>query len=393
MTVLNQVNPMNLGSSSPSLTIPCIKYISGKREWYAITIPYRVLGKFIHTSAVKKKNQEIIKADLKNRFLDSKHKNEIKQYILEEEEFTIPPITLVSYDQLDFRPFTFGNEENEASSPDASGSVCGVIVLPIDYEFECLDGNHRTVAIRELASESPEYIVDSSILLNVVYEKRARKIRQDFVDVNKNAKQTTSSINTLFNTREKMSGLVIDIIEKFDYLKQTTELLATNVSKNSKDIYTINNIKNAVIEIAGHNSQHSASTIEKKISKRMKEDRQYESQLRENAFMFFDALYKNNFIRECINHREKTSDIRNQALITSGTGLIIISRIFGQILRMDEAQNVEWLNKILQNIIEFDWSRRNPSFLGNVVTSEYKIANSRESIVYACELIRTKLNI
>ncbi|WP_445928409.1 DNA sulfur modification protein DndB [Lysinibacillus sp. FSL M8-0134] len=42
------------------------------------------------------------------------------------------------------------------------------------------------------------------MLLNILYEKDTRKIRQDFVDVNQNAKQTSTSINTLFNTRDKV---------------------------------------------------------------------------------------------------------------------------------------------------------------------------------------------
>lgn len=393
MTItVNKIKPMNLGSSSPALTIPCIKYLSGKREWYAISIPYKVLGKFIQTSAVKKKNQEIIKANLKNRFLDLKHKNEIKQYIMEEEEFTIPPITLVSYDELDFRPFVFGDENTSSVSLDATGSVCGVIVLPIDYEFECLDGNHRTVAIRELASENPEYIADSSIMLNIVHDKRPRKIRQDFVDVNRNAKQTTSSINTLFNTRDKMSGLVVDVIENFDYLKETTELLATNVSKNSKDIYTINNIKNAVIEIAGFNSQSGASQQEKKISQMMKQDEVYTKKLKANVFSFFDALKENQYINECIEHRDKTVDIRNEALISSGTGLIIASRVFGQALKKGE-KNQDWINNVLQSIIKFNWSRKNPDFMGSVITPDYKITNSRESINITYELVNEKIGI
>ncbi|PHC41329.1 DNA sulfur modification protein DndB [Bacillus toyonensis] len=355
-------------------------------------LPYKVLGKFIQTSAVKNKNQETIKANLKNRFLELKHKNEIKQYVMEEEEFTIPPITLVSYDELDFRPFVFGDENTSSVSLDATGSVCGVIVLPIDYEFECLDGNHRTVAIRELASENPEYIADSSIMLNIVHDKRPRKIRQDFVDVNRNAKQTTSSINTLFNTRDKMSGLVVDVIENFDYLKETTELLATNVSKNSKDIYTINNIKNAVIEIAGFNSQSGASQQEKKISQMMKQDEVYTKKLKANVFLFFDALKENQYINECIEHRDKTVNIRNEALISSGTGLIIASRVFGQALKKGE-KNQDWINNVLQSIIKFNWSRKNPDFMGSVITPDYKITNSRESINITYELVNEKIGI
>ena len=61
-----------------------------------------------------------------------------------------------------------------------------------------------------------------------------------------------------------MSALVSDIvvdgtIEGLEYLNETTELLATSVSKNSKKIFTLNSIKNAISEIGDitHNPQTS----------------------------------------------------------------------------------------------------------------------------------------
>ncbi|MFL0575021.1 DNA sulfur modification protein DndB [Priestia megaterium] len=372
-----------------TINVPALKYKSGNRIWYAITIPYRALGKFIHTSSTKKKNQDIIKSEIRNRFLDSGHKNEIKSYIMDEPEFTIPPVTLVSFDELDFRPYTFGDEsiEEQQQRFESVGSIAGVVILPIDYEFECLDGNHRTVAIRELANEAPNAIADSNMLLNIVYESRPRKIRQDFVDVNKNAKQTSSSINTLFNTRDKVSGLVVDLVDGLDYLKETTELLATSVSKNSKDIYTINNIKNVVIELAGYNSQSNKA---EKISNFFKEDNEFENEVRKRAKLFFEELKYNDFIQECLRNREKTSELRNNSVITSGTGIIVAARIGGFILgnlSLDEHQVREELTKLFT----IDWSRKNSLFQGNIIGAQEKILNSRDAISSATKVLMLKL--
>ncbi|MBA2873164.1 DGQHR domain-containing protein [Anoxybacillus calidus] len=368
----------SIGTPTGSLMLPALKYVSGKREWYAVTIPYKTLGKFVQTSSVKKKNQEIIKSEIKNRFLDKKHKDDIKQYIKEEEEYTIPPITLVSYEKLPFRPFVF--EENESDIL-PSDSLAGIIFLPIDYEFECLDGNHRSVAIRELASEAPEYIADSHMLLNIVVENRPRKIRQDFVDVNKNAKQTTSSINTLFNTRDPLAGIVADLLEEIDYLQETTELLATSVSKNSKDIYTINNLKNAVIELAGYNSQ---STGEEKLVKELKDNTSEREKVKERALIFFTKLKSNRFINQCLKNRDKTPELRNESLLTSGTGIVIASRISGIFFKeFDESRAILEIEKLMA----YDWSRNNYIFKGNVITPSQKISNSRESISNTVEAI------
>lgn len=386
MSSINNVDFINLGSPTSSIHLPALKYISGERIWYAVTIPYKTLGKFIQTSALKKKNQAIIKSEIKNRFLDRKHKEEIINYIKAEREFTIPPITLVSYEKLDFRAYSFGGiETNEEEILENVGSLAGVIVLPIDYEFECLDGNHRTAAIRDLANTDPEYIAGSNMLLNIVHDNRPKKIRQDFVDVNKNAKPTTSSINTLFNTRDSLSNIVVDLIEETTYLKETTELLSTSVSKNSKDLYTINNIKNAVTEILGFNSQ---SVKSEKVSAKLKIDPEFINIAKERSRSFFNVLKQNEYIAKCLDERDQTPDIRSRTLIITGTGIIIISRIASYIFSaFDEQAQPKEFNRL----INIDWSRANPLFAGKVIVDGQKILNSRDSISSAVVAVKIEL--
>ena len=379
------IESINLGTPTNAIQIPALKYMSGGRVWFAATIPYRTLGKFIQTSAVKQKNQKVINKDIKNRFLDKKHKDEIVDYLKTEREFTLPPITLVSYDKLDFRPYNFKDQSiDEEAILSNGGSVVGVIVLPIDYEFECLDGNHRTAAIRELANEDPHYIQGSNMLLSIVHEDRPKKIRQDFVDVNKNAKPTTSSINTLFNTRDPISNLVVDLVEEIDYLNKTTERLSTSVSKLSKDIYTINNIKNAVIEVAGFNSQASKST---KLVESL-EDVEKEKELRQNASLFFENLRKNTAIATCIESPEKIVDVRQNSVITTGTGIIVASRVAGFIFA--SFNNKEKQGEELQKLFSLDWSRSNPIFEGNIILNQ-KVLNSRDAIAATVVSIKMQL--
>ncbi|AIC93174.1 DNA sulfur modification protein DndB [Shouchella lehensis] len=359
----------NQATLTNSIHLPALKYTSGNRTWYAATLEYSVLGKLIQTSAVKKKNQKIIGKEIRNRFLDNAHKNEIIQYIKDEPEFTLPAITLVSYDSLDFRPY---------QSPDGkeldtgSGISSGILNIPLGYEFECLDGNHRTAAIRDLAYEEPEYIDGSSMLVNIVHENRAKKIRQDFVDVNKNAKSTTASINTLFNTRDKTANIVVDLIENVEWLNDTTERLAASVSKNSKDIYTVNNIRNTVIEIAGFNSQAKAD----KLTPALQEDSLFELVVRERADIFLSNLKANHFVEYALNFRDQTSQARNQSLILTGTGIIIAARIAGYIFQNFETPDME---KEIKRLFALDWSRENELFIGRVIVNE-KVTNSRESI-------------
>lgn|GEM_PF-3814734 len=397
-----------IGQSTPSFHLPALAYRLGGRTWYAATLNMEAVGNFVSTSSIKKQNVEIIKAEIKNRFLDREHKEEIKQYLKEEEEFIIPPITLVSPEPLIFVRTRFDNEVEEdrvltdKEYLEKYGSATGFLVVNVNFKFECLDGNHRSVAIRELAEEAVEYIKDSHLLLNIVIENRVRKIRQDFVDVNKNAKSTTPSINTLFNTRDPLSNLVADTLEKFKWLNQTTELLGTSVSKNGKEIFTLNNLKNAVVELAGYSS---SSAISKKLYDELANP-SFKTELINRVNKFFELLSKNPTIRTMIIDRDETPSLRAESLISSGTGIIICAKLFNLAFEdfdikikkakenKEKKEVLEALEKALEasleSIVLYDWSRKNPMFKGTVIIDE-KIQNSRKSILNATELLAAEI--
>lgn len=374
------------GYATASITVPAIAYYSGNRIWYAITVPYGALKSgIVKTSSVKKKGQEIIKSEIKNRFLDNKHKNEIKEYMKIEKEFTIPPVTLVCTEKLSFEPIVFGDVSDTLRSTEdlynvleKVGSLGGIVQIPLDYQFECLDGNHRSVAIRELAEEMPEVTSGSNLLLNIVCENDIMKIRQDFVDVNKNAVQTSPSINTLFNTRDPLPKLVSKLMTKSSYLEGITNILSTSVSKNSNDIYTLNNIKNAVIELIGIDSQ-GAKSAEIKANKILSdESMKLEAEYRVEKF--FEMLKDNKSIRDCLNNRSNTPKIRNQSIITLGVGVAIAASVANYIFSNFNKENH---HEELRKLMDYNWDRKNQLFKQSGIISssqDEKVVTNRASI-------------
>ena len=380
------VKRTSAGFATPSITVPAIAYFSGGRIWIAITIPYGALKSgLIKTSSVKKKGEEIIKSEVRNRFLDKKHKDDIKEYMKVEKEFTIPPVTLVSTEMLPFEAIIFGEMTESLNTREdlvnvlrKVGSLGGIVQIPLDYQFECLDGNHRSVAIRELAEEMPEITTGSNLLLNIVCENSVRKIRQDFVDVNKNAVQTTPSINTLFNTRDPLPRVVAEEMDRCKYLEDITNVMSTSVSKNSNDIYTLNNIKNAVIELTGIDSQ-GAKSAEDKANKVLEDDeKRKETEYR--VAKFFDMLKDNVYLRECLNNRSNTPQVRNKAIITLGVGVAIAANVANYIFdTFPKEQHYDQLRKLM----DFNWSRTNPLFKHSGIissTGDEKVVTNRTSI-------------
>lgn len=380
-----KANPLYQGSYANGIDFNSIKYVMGGRKWIATAIPYSVLGTLVRTTSVKTKDVAISK-EVVNRFLDKNHKDDLKKYIVKNiNNFVIPPITLVSATDLPFKPITFSFEdlttkEEIDTALEEHGSLMGRVTLPLGYTFTCIDGNHRTKAIAELAIENPELIKNNNILVNIVHETSRTQIRQDFVDINKNAKTTTSTINTLFNSRDVLSKLTSETIDNIEYLNETTELFGASISKNSKKLYTLNNIKNAIVELCGYNSQSKASI--KLFSSNLENDKEFLEGVRLNIDVFFDMLKENSIIKAFLSNEDKKVIIRNNGLITSGVGLIIVSRVINK--EMEKDPNNNFVN-VVKRVLDYDWSRDNKFFIGRILSANKNIISNVTSIKSTAE--------
>ncbi|NRY59533.1 DNA sulfur modification protein DndB [Clostridium beijerinckii] len=375
-----KANPLYQGSYANGIDFNSIKYVMGGRTWIATAIPYSVLGTLIRTTEVKTKDA-VISKEVVNRFLDKQHKDDLKKYIVENiNSFVIPPITLVSSIDLPFKPITFSSEdlttkEEIEEALKHHGSLMGRVTLPLGYTFTCLDGNHRTKAIAEISIENPDLIRKDNMLVNIVYETNKIKIRQDFVDINRNAKTTTSTINTLFNSRDPLSKLTSETIDNIEYLNETTELFGASISKNSKKLYTLNNIKNAIVELCGHNSQSTPSI--KSFSSNLDKNKEYIEGVKLNIDVFFDMLKENSIIKDFLSQEDKKVEIRNGGLITSGVGLIIVSRVINK--AMENNPNEDFIN-VVKRVLDYNWSRDNDFFVGKILSADKNIISNVTSI-------------
>jgi len=371
-----KANPISQGSYASGTELNSLMYYMGGRYWIATALPYVVIGNLVLTTQVKQKNSAISN-EIVNRFLDNTHVKELKMYIAQNKDnFTIPPITLVSKTNLPFKPITFGNEgfANDEEMYEVIrevGSIMGKVTLPLGYTFTCLDGNHRTKAIAEMAMENPDIIKGNNMLCNIVKETDNIRIRQDFVDINQNAKVTTASINTLFNSRDPVAKMTAQLVDSIPYLNENVELLSTSISKNSKKLYTLNNIKSAVIELAGFNSQSKSSVT--RFSNELHDNKKLVEKLALMIDVFFDLLKSNVLIKEFISNESEKDNIRNKGIITSGTGLIIATRVIHQALKYGDNLSFE---DTVNTVLNYDWARSNNFFIGKVLSEDRTVVNS-----------------
>lgn len=101
-------------------------------------------------------------------------------------------------------------------------------------------------------------------------------------------------------------------------------------------------------------------------------------------------LKDNYYLRECLNNRSNTSNIRNQSILTLGVGVAIAAYAANYIF---ENVSKDKQYDELRKLVDFDWSRKNPLFkhsglitTGNqekVVTSRASITDTKKYIIKA----------
>ena len=367
------------GASYNTILLPAILSRQGGRINIAVTLPCTSLSKFVKTTSTRNKG-DIMPKNLLNRFLDKDHVRGIEKYIQEEEKFIIPPITLVADKRLisGFTSLSSVEEDKGLSLDellDKYTAIAGTLALPIDYVFMCLDGNHRVSGIQGVANIHPEILQSSSVLLNIIIEEDTLKIRQDFVDINSNSRPTSASINTLFDTRNKISYMVARTINKNNYLRDTTELISTSVGAASKSIYTTNNIKNAIVELMGVNCQSSKSV--KKLAERLNDDVYLLNEAERRSMTFFSILKENESMKKCLLNYDNIIKERQECIILGGVGLIILSRVCAKAFEMKNG--AETITK-LREIMNYDWSRNNEFLKAKILNDKGKIISSSASI-------------
>ena len=196
-------------------------------------------------------------------------------------------------------------------------------------------------------------------------------------------------INTLFNTRDPLPRVVAEEMDRSEYLEDITNVMSTSVSKNSNDIYTLNNIKNAVIELTGIDSQ-GAKSAEDKANKLLAEDKiRKETEYR--VSIFFDMLKDNRYLRECLNDKSNIPNVRNKSIITLGVGVAIAANVANYIFDIfPREQHYDQLRKLM----DYNWDRTNPLFKHSGIissTGDEKVVTNRASITETKKQIKIAL--
>ncbi len=355
-----------------------VLYRQSNRYMISTSLPLRILIERVRLDSVKKGEDPQIR---RNRPLMPDHVKVISNYLQNEEDFILPPITLNVSNEL--RCFT---TRTEAPTRNV------VALLPPGMQFYVTDGQHRIAAIID-AVERRADLEKSAVAVNLVIEDDMDQIHQDFADCAQ-TKPIPSSLLAAFNSRSPLFSLLKRVTEEIPALKGRVDKTSKSIGKTSLNLFTLNQMRFCVAELLLGNSIVTADELSRSASERLTSEhkRMYE----DGIVWFYQTFSQYNDVWNQIAlsggdpSRQKV-DIpshRAEYVDLTATGLQVISRVGYSIMWTDRSDREEMVQKLAQ----LDFKRTAPLWQGNIIEGE-KLKTNNTPVKMAVAAVKQAIGL
>lgn len=201
---------------------PAVKGIQAGKVYYICMVPLGLLGRIFSTD-----NGDVAPEHRAQRKLNELRIPEIRDYMLENRESYVFSALAASVD---------GNMNFVQSCTDSN---TGLLEIDMDASFLINDGQHRKAAI-EAAITEDETLKSETISIVIYQDKGLVASQQMFTDLNKHAVTTSKSLNTLYESKDKVAIITKNVVNSIDFLRKYTDKEKDNLSKFSSNIFTLN---------------------------------------------------------------------------------------------------------------------------------------------------------
>lgn len=351
----------------------CHVYEQGGRTHLVFSLPCNLLVELAKLQTAEAKKNKSNAEELINRPLLNPHVNEIAKYLLETDNYILPPFIFNCNTPI--KVFSYG-----------SGAVkFGYAVVPNNVELYVTDGQHRLKAIEKVLPEKPELRNDSVTVL-VVQEDDIDQIHQDFADCAKN-KPIPPALLAAFDVSNVLAKLTREISRNLVIFDGRIDKISKSLGKDPKFMLTMNQLKIGIAEFLYGSSRKQV------IDSRSNQSKDEFLQMLEKTKLFYTEFATNNEVwKMLLQPASQTVNfdfyaLRQERIDFNTVGFQIISRVghkifFGQ--EFNEAQR----NLLIQTLASLDYSRESVLWQNNVVTDdEDKDGNPIKKIVNQAAVI------
>ncbi len=234
---------ISLATDSHREVLPVRVFTQGGRLMLDGVLPIRVLTRVLARNAAPKGSPAAKALDHNNRPEDPAHRKAIERYLRRATEkndrYLIPALTLnCTRDVSVFVP------------ADSYTPITGYAVLPDEAAIYITDGQHRFLAIKNVADDlrgtsAGERFVNDSVPVMMTIESDQEQVHQDFADAGR-TKPLPTSLLAVYDVRQPGNRAVMKLSNEVVLLKSRVDATSSTLSINSPYVFLINQVRQFV---------------------------------------------------------------------------------------------------------------------------------------------------
>lgn len=345
--------------------IPAIRGMMGSRQYFTISLSLAEVPRFFKFNDWEQCTPEL----RAQRVLNKSRVPDIAKYILDNEDGYL------------FSSITASYSSEVKFVPASEGSDIGTLEMELEnLELIINDGQHRSAAIAAAVKENPALGKDKISVLLFPMENLER-LQQMFTDLNRYAHKTSKSLDVLYDHRDNLSALTMDVSEQVDVFRGMVDKEKITIPMRSPKLFTLSTLYDANEELIG------SSDVEKRGKK------EYDQKLA-LAVEYWTALAGAIGDWEKVKRGElKAPELRQEKINTHA----VVMRALGGAGRalIDEHPN-DWKQR-LEPLRTVDWrksvgSKVNPLW-DNVCITAGSVVSNRQARVQTLAVLKGALGL
>ena len=218
------------------VSIPAIRGVMGHRTYYNISLAMAEVSRLFRFNDWEQATPEL----RAQRVLNRSRVPAIAKYILDNEDsYLFSSITASYAAEVKFTAID--------SYPDI-----GTLEIELEnLELIINDGQHRSAAIAAAVKENPALGKDKISVLLFPMETLDR-LQQMFTDLNRYAHKTSKSLDVLYDHRDNLSALTMDISEDVETFRGMLDKEKIAIPLRSPKLFTLSTLYDANAELVGN---------------------------------------------------------------------------------------------------------------------------------------------
>jgi DNA sulfur modification protein DndB len=340
------------------VSFPTMQGTIGQRPYYSCLMKLNAIPKMF----TFRDWAEFTPEDREQRILNKKRVPEIAKYILDNEDGYLFSAITASY-------------KCRAKFISVDGGEGNLGFLEMDFEdanFVINDGQHRCAAIAHAVKENPAIGEETISVLLFPYENRER-VQQMFSDLNRFVVKTSKSLDILFDKRDPLSIVTMDVCEGVPAFKGMVDKDAVSLPVRSPKLFSLAALYDANEELLKDARERDAAHQE----------------LVSIATDYWTAVAKVMPDWTKVKNGDlKALELRQEHISSHAVVLRALGAVGSELMRENSKG---WKSRLL-DLTSIDWSKKNPDW-ENVCIIANSVVSNRQARQATKAYIKHKLGL